>query len=390
MKLTKVAAASGALLLALPAGASAANSCHFDESQHAVTVVFDSSFEIGRATANSQSPITLDGATCQGATVVNTDTVSAAPVSGTSPVGVTVDMANGILAPGYTDETGAQPNEIEIKLAPYHDYESLSIEGSPANDSIRLGDKGVDLNDAGGLFDDTEITSTTAEPFEVGHYFVSLEAGDDGANASGGSGISNAVGNSVTADVSLYGGDGNDTLVGSERTTGFGDSLTGGDGDDALYGLAGEDYLIGDIFGLGGDSGRGNDLLVGGEDADEMRGGAGKDTVSYALASGPIAVDLTDTSAPDGGGEDLPGGDGVRGDVENLIGGAFDDTLIGSDSANVLDGGPGVDLLKGLAGNDRLKARDGVRDEKIDCGKGKKDRAIVDKEPPGDPKPKSC
>ena len=43
----------------------------------------------------------------------------------------------------------------------------------------------------------------------------------------------------------------------------------------------------------------------------------------------------------------------------------------------MLNGGKGIDTLKGGPGNDTIKAADGKKD-KVDCGPGKKDTAVVD------------
>jgi hypothetical protein len=75
----------------------------------------------------------------------------------------------------------------------------------------------------------------------------------------------------------------------------------------------------------------------------------------------------------------------VHADVENLTGGAEEDTFTGSAQPNVLTGGQsddnlvgggGQDTLNGNEGDDSIEARDGVRDV-IDCGPGT-DSAIVD------------
>ena len=55
----------------------------------------------------------------------------------------------------------------------------------------------------------------------------------------------------------LYGGPGNDTLV-------------GGNGDDILSGGPGDDTITG---------GRGNDILIGGPGQDHLDGGGGGDTI---------------------------------------------------------------------------------------------------------------
>ncbi len=100
------------------------------------------------------------------------------------------------------------------------------------------------------------------------------------------------------------GGDGNDTLIGTE----FQDSINGGGGNDFLSGLNGndslsgfmgndylsggngDDMLFGDGVGYGNDTllggsgndllngGAGNDFLIGGEGMDTLIGGTGSDT----------------------------------------------------------------------------------------------------------------
>ena len=98
--------------------------------------------------------------------------------------------------------------------------------------------------------------------------------------------------------------------------------------------------------------------------ADVFNGGAGTDTVSYALRTVAV-VALIDGVAHSGeSGEN----DKVMADVENLTGGAGDDTLTGSVGNNVLDGGAGNDTLNGLAGNDIL--RGGAGNDTLNGGDG--------------------
>jgi hypothetical protein len=106
-------------------------------------------------------------------------------------------------------------------------------------------------------------------------------------------------------------------LKGSRR----GDRILGGAGRDRISGLAGKDCLNGQA---------GNDKVSGGKAKDTVKGGNGKDKLS---------------------------------------GGSGKDKLIG---------GKGKDRMNGGAGNDRLLARDHKRDV-VNCGKGKHDRAVVDR-----------
>jgi Ca2+-binding RTX toxin-like protein len=114
--------------------------------------------------------------------------------------------------------------------------------------------------------------------------------------------------------------------------TSFRDYFEGGAGDDTLNGLGGNDMFISSL---------GND---------RMDGGAGIDTVDYSNASGNLTVNLASINAQNTG---AAGVDTLR-NIENLIGGAFDDRLTGSAAANDIRGGDGKDVINGGAGNDDL------------------------------------
>lgn len=72
--------------------------------------------------------------------------------------------------------------------------------------------------------------------------------------------------------------------------------------------------------------------------------------------------------------------DRVRGGAgrDQLKGRRGEDCLAGQGGRDLLNGGPGRDELRGGKGNDRLRARDRERDL-VSCGKGKRDRARVDR-----------
>lgn len=136
----------------------------------------------------------------------------------------------------------------------------------------------------------------------------------------------------------IYGGAGNDTLVGALNN----DELYGEDGNDSLDGSGGNDRIEG---------GAGNDYLMGGTDLDyddatlaagyfdrdSLFGGDGDDTLSGGL----------DVNFLDGGaGNDLLNGSGSR---DSLFGGLGNDRLRGYGNADTLDGGDGDDILEGDA-----------------------------------------
>jgi VCBS repeat-containing protein len=97
----------------------------------------------------------------------------------------------------------------------------------------------------------------------------------------------------IADGVSLSGGNGNDSLVG----TGGEDMLNGGNGNDVLSGLGGHDVLIG---GNGTDTlygGAGNDVLAGGNGNDVMSGGTGADTFEFGRGGGSDTILDFDTAA---------------------------------------------------------------------------------------------
>jgi serralysin len=114
---------------------------------------------------------------------------------------------------------------------------------------------------------------------------------------------------------------------------------------------AGDTYIsIENLIGSRGDdklSGDNNDnTLEGGAGADQLFGGAGIDTASYEHAAGAVIARLSGTKINTGD----AAGDSYS-SIENLIGSAFNDELIGNDQSNVLEGGAGADRL---FGGDRL------------------------------------
>ncbi|MFL5055623.1 MAG: PQQ-dependent sugar dehydrogenase [Microvirga sp.] len=112
-----------------------------------------------------------------------------------------------------------------------------------------------------------------------------------------------------------------------------GDDLRGGGGDDMVFGGSGADRVFGEAGRDALDGGPGDDLLDGGEGSDQIFGGAGADTVSYLDAPRAVLINLFGQAAADGIDTD------VLSSIENAVGSAFNDTIIGDAGANVLDGG---------------------------------------------------
>jgi len=147
------------------------------------------------------------------------------------------------------------------------------------------------------------LEGVTPDQLGVGNVTIDGEAlspGTSGSDLSSVIGDLTEVSDEASADITLKGRGGSDTLE-------------GGAGDDILEGRGGKDTL---------DGGAGDDILKGGKGADTLAGGAGDD-----LLQG-------------GGGDDI------------LAGGAGDDLLKGGGGRDTLEGGAGDDTLVGGGGAD--------------------------------------
>ncbi|HYJ70371.1 MAG TPA: calcium-binding protein [Nocardioidaceae bacterium] len=153
-------------------------------------------------------------------------------------------------------------------------------------------------------------------------------------NVTGGAGNDAISGSDV--DNGLFGGDGNDDLRGGLGN----DSISGGNDSDQLIGNAGNDFGFGNA---------GNDTWLSAavdDGSDFYEGSVGRDTASYAFrnAGDPVTVRI-DNAANDGSSGE---GDNIRLDVENVIGGSGNDTIVAVQfqaDANHLFGGFGNDIL---------------------------------------------
>jgi Ca2+-binding RTX toxin-like protein len=109
-----------------------------------------------------------------------------------------------------------------------------------------------------------------------------------------------------------------------------------------------------------------NNVIEGGAGADQMVGGLGNDTVSYASSSSAVTVWFYDKQGSSDSNGNKSGffaptaqeGGDAQGDLlwgfENIIGSANNDFIVGNDSVNVLKGGAGSDKLTGVKGDDVL------------------------------------
>jgi len=166
----------------------------------------------------------------------------------------------------------------------------------------------------------------------------------------GGDGNELFSGYSLTSDITLSGGAGNDALESGSGN----DTLIGGDGNDTLKGNGGDDGMFG---------GAGDDWFLywtGQTNAgDFISGGDGFDTVEFHSEAGTARAVTVDTSFSSI--ERIFGGDGddsfdASGTTDGIIldSGSGNDVLIGGSGNDTLAGGAGSDVLSGGAGDDTI------------------------------------
>ena len=153
----------------------------------------------------------------------------------------------------------------------------------------------------------------------------------------------NSVGSTITH---IIGTDNDDHIIGSYQA----ETIEAGDGDDYIAGGGGDDILEG----MGGT-------------LDNLKGGEGNDTASYASVSHGVTASLADATHNQG---DAAGD--IYASIENLLGSAHNDRLTGDGESNILDGNGGSDRLTGGTGDDVfiLDLSDSGDDTVTDFGTG--------------------
>lgn len=183
---------------------------------------------------------------------------------------------------------------------------------------------------------------------------------DTGATITAGTGCTvNMAGDTATCDnlsvpnvlVNLGDGDDSDTPVGDFKTLGLRLQLFGGSGQDTLVGGNGDDFFMGDAANGAGDA---NDNQP---NDDSIDGGTGFNTVSYFLALTGVVATVNDV----GGTVDAMGA-ALETDTYSNI-----EEIDGSQHADDLTtDGVSFNVLKGQGDDDTLNSDDGVAD-RIDC-----------------------
>jgi VCBS repeat-containing protein len=167
------------------------------------------------------------------------------------------------------------------------------------------------------------------------------------------------IGNGNASGV-VNGTAGNDIIDAAGGT----DLVNAGAGDDRITGGAGSDIVL---------AGAGNDTIVatGGDGNDLYDGGAGSDTLDYSAITASLTVVL------DGIAQSRQTSIDLLSSIENVIGGAGNDQIRGTNANNLLSGGAGADTISGQGGADILNGGDAndnlsgdAGDDTLDGGSG--------------------
>ena len=280
------------------------------------------------------------------------------------------------------------------------DARSNQLEGGAGVDTL-IGAAGYDTLDGGAGSSDTVDYSTapdgididleselaSADGYLASDTVVNVEniiatefddviAGNELANRLDALDGDDAIRATAGADT-VDGGDGSDTLdysalagISGVAVTLNGASVSsvtvgGGDNDrisnvENVVGSVGNDVLGGDVFVNRLEGQDGDDRFRASGSSDELIGGDGSDTVDYSTLAAASAVSVTlqgatATTVLVTGSED----DSIS-EIENVVGTAGGDTLIGDEQANLLDGRAGNDTLDGGEGADTLLGGDGT------------------------------
>ena len=240
----------------------------------------------------------------------------------------------------------------------------LRIEGSDGRDDIQVGIAPDHVNyyritDSGPIIDPIPPGCVRESPNSI-RCPKSLVTGNIIVNLNGGSdSFKPLTGSTIGREIHVDGGAGNDLIEGRNEPGTVGDTLFGGDGDDTILGGTTEEDEI--------DGGAGNDYIESGPvygrgsrtGALQISGGKGNDTINGTNVSTRAASSGTADNLSGGPGNDkLNGGDGndkMEGGSgrDRLIGGGGNDRMFGGPGVDHFSGGPGRDFARGGGGNDR-------------------------------------
>ncbi len=224
-------------------------------------------------------------------------------------------------------------------------------------------------NVIGSAFDDKLTGNAVANALQGGAGKDVLSGGDGNDVLTGGAGADQLLGGNGVDTVS-YAGSSAAVVVNLLKQTASGgdaqgdklqsiESAYGGNGDDTLIGSAVANVLLGNAGVDTISAGLGNDIVRGGAGGDFLDGGDGVDLLSYAgSTAGGVTIDLGKNLAQNGDaqGDTILGFEGVEGSelADSLTGSIAANRLLGRAGDDTLDGGRGSDTLTGGAGLDHF------------------------------------
>jgi Ca2+-binding RTX toxin-like protein len=170
----------------------------------------------------------------------------------------------------------------------------------------------------------------------------------------------------------LLGGEDADALTGGATE----DAVVDGAGADSAQAAAGDDAVPNNPGADQLSAGPGDDLFISNAvcEGDVLTGGEGTDNANWANFGSAVALDLGSGLAGlvgAGGAPTCPSGTPTAlQQLEDIEGSNHDDALLGDAGSNQLLGRPGADAYHAAAGNDSILANSGDPDAVIDCGEG--------------------
>jgi len=275
-----------------------------------------------------------------------------------------IGTSGGLGQPGPTHSVlHGGDGDDEVSFISWGGQHTAELYGDAGGDVLQVGHPNGNAIDGGAGYDTVSVNGFYRPSADVSvNYGSVIDLAAQTVTGAGG------VDTLVSVE-NASGGFDNDTLIGTDGAN----WLMGNMGDDLIIPGAGNDVIVGDslFFGLRPVEGGLPTALI------TYYANDSNDTVSYAGASGATTIHLSAFESEYGYADGPDGLDAIY-LVENAIGTAYDDVIIGSEDVfrllryeigpvlppifgfNHLQGGAGDDLIQGLSGQDILDGGDGA------------------------------